>query len=319
MKRLFAVILILAIACPAFPLQPAFAKKGSGKNTIEAIIIQIEGKVEIKLHRKRKWQDAIVKLMLREGDSLKTGADSWAEIGFGKEVKNVIRVNEETAVEITKCGPVILDLLKGEIRSLIEGLTPGSTFRIKTPVSVAGARGTGWDIYTDGKKAIVDAYEDEVFFNTIDKKGNVLEESIIKAGKRGVLKDIKTPIALEDLPFDKIEEWNKWKELLPEKLDLIRRHLKIAEKPLIIEARKNYDKALWHIKKGDNLFRRGLGRAKEAYEHAENYLIETIEAYRRAQRKLGIDFSEEIDNCNVIYRKVHVKIGQVRRKALRKK
>ena len=291
----------------------AFAKKGSSKNSLEAIIIQVEGDVKIRATKEKEWREAEARLRLSKDDMLKTAADSWAEVGFGEELKNVIKVKEETTVKFTEVGPIVLGLLNGEIRSLVEALTEDSTFQIRTPTAVCGARGTGWDTATDGEKVIIDAYEENVFFQPVID-GKVGAESIIEAGKRAVLKDPSIPFTLEDLPADKLEAWNQWKELLPEKLKVMRRYVEMTQDRLFAEAQKSYEKALWYIKKGDGLFRKGFGTAREAYEHAENYLIETKTFYVQLERTYGLDMRKEKMICEELYEDVHVKVGQVTRK-----
>lgn len=179
----------------------------------KAVILFMEGDVKIKTMGDTSWKIADVGMTLYKGDSLRTGRDSWAEIGIGKNFMNVVRVKEETQIELTELGPITLGLLKGEIRSLVEKLGKETTFEIKTPTAVCGARGTGWDTNTDGRRVIVDAYEDEVYFYAIDRNGEpIMDDPIIEAGNRGVLTDPLQPITIQDIPPDRIKDWNDWKE-----------------------------------------------------------------------------------------------------------
>lgn len=150
--------------------------------------------------------------MLTKDNSLKTGPNSWAEIDIDG-YKSTIRVKEKTLVEFMHFAPVRISLLNGELRSLVEGLDKGTTFEIKTPTAVCGARGTGWDTKTDGKEVMVDTYEEEVYFQSQNKK----IKGMIKSGKRGILKDPAQPIDIKDIPLDKIRDWNKWKDALLER------------------------------------------------------------------------------------------------------
>lgn len=314
MKKTLSVALILCLSYVFLTCGYSFAKKSSKEG---AVVIKVSGKVRIKEKKSRKWKDAEERMFLGSGDTIKTEKDSWAEIGFGEEADNIIKVKESTEVELSDFGPITLDLLLGEIRSLVEKLESDSTFEIRTPTSVCGARGTGWDTNTDGKKVTVDAYENDVFFQTIDKRGKVLEESVINAGKRAVLSDIASPISILNVPPEKLNNWKKWKDLLPSKLKDIKLFLKVTNVPLFKKARADYAKALFYIERGDKMFRKGFGAAKKAYEKAENYLLETTTAYKEIERTEGIDLSREIDACDALFRNVHVKVGQVERKLRR--
>jgi hypothetical protein len=88
----------------------------------------------------------------------------------------------------------------------------GSTFEIKTPTAVCGARGTGWDTGTDGSKVTVDTFEREVYFYPLSGEGEPVEDPIIGAGKSGLLEGPGAPITIGDLAPGKMDDWNAWKE-----------------------------------------------------------------------------------------------------------
>lgn len=315
MKKTLSLALILCLSYVFLACGYSFAKRSSKEG---AVVIKVLGKVQIKEKKARKWKDAEERMFLGSGDTIKTEKDSWVEIGFGEEADNIIKVKENTEVELSDFGPITLGLLRGEIRSLVEKLESDSTFQIRTPIAVCGARGTGWDTNLNGKIVTVDAYENDVFFQTINKRGKVLEESTINAGKRAVLKDISSPISILNVPPEKLNNWKKWKELLPDKLKDIKLFLRVANVPLFKKARADYAKALFYIERGDKMFRKGFGAAKKAYEKASNYLLETTTAYKEIERVYGIDLSKEIYSCDTLYRNVHVKISQVQRKLMKR-
>lgn len=206
MKRFLAILVLFAGAI--FLCQTLAQAESVKVKADEAVIIFIEGDVKVKAAEDNMWIDAAVDMVLSQGYNLKTGPDSWAELGFGEKYKNVIKIKESTTVELIELGPVKVSLLKGEIRSLVEKLGRNTTFEIRTPTAVCGARGTGWDTATDGTEVIVDAYENEVYFYPLTEGG---ADPIIKAGKRGILKDPARPITIRNIPIDKIRNWNRWK------------------------------------------------------------------------------------------------------------
>lgn len=178
----------------------------------DAVILFIRGDVQVRLSDINRWIDAVPGMTLSGGDSLKTEIDSWAEIGFREDFENVIKVKEKTHVDFIGLYPVKLGLLKGEIRSLVERLEEGSTFEIETPTAICGARGTGWDTRFDGRMVIADTYENEIYFFKLSEKGIIEEFPIIEAGQRCILKGPDEPIIMEDVPPDRIEDWNRWKD-----------------------------------------------------------------------------------------------------------
>lgn len=205
MKKILVGFMFLALFVATFSSYCAHAEEG------EAIILFMQGEVKIKGEGYTGWVDAVKGMILFSGNKLKTGYDSWAELGLGGDYANVIRIQEKTLVELTDLGPVDVNLLKGELRALVEKLSKDETFEIRTPMSVCGVRGTGWDTNTDGEKVVVDVYEDSVYFAGVTQRGP-MGDPLIKTGKRGILTDPLKPIKIKDLPFGKMQDWKKWKE-----------------------------------------------------------------------------------------------------------
>jgi len=315
MKITLAFLIILSLILISAP--SAFAKSGVSE-AITAIIIDLNGKVEVKGVKDKKWKAAQPRMPLAKDDSIKTGKDSWIEVGFGEELKGVVRVKEATTVRISELGPVALDLLKGEVRTLIDGLVEGSTFEIRAPNAVCGARGTGWDVATDGTELALDTYENTVFLQPmVDGKASGAE-TFIEEGKRATLTDPTMPVTINDIPLEKMEEWGEWKKLLPDKLGDLRKYLKLRYDSRYLEAKNSYEKAMMYMARGDKYFRKGFGKAKEMYEHAENYFLKTMDIYKKIEHADGVDLAKEIGDCENLYRETHVKVGQVKRKILRR-
>ncbi|NQT06902.1 MAG: FecR domain-containing protein [Candidatus Omnitrophica bacterium] len=240
MKRILTVSVIFSLAILLlFAGQALTAEKRVAVEADKAVILFMEGDVQVKTLKLARWERASEGTILSKGDNLKTGTASWAEIGFGKYNKNVIRIKEQTLLELVELGPIRLGLLKGEVRSLVKKASRTTTFEIKTPTAVCGARGTGWDTNTDGKKVVVDTYEKEVFFNRFDKDGNIIKNAIIKAGKRGIMDDPLKPVRIVKLPASRIKDWGKWKQNFKERSGITGRVEDKAKKMNAIRQKAN--------------------------------------------------------------------------------
>jgi len=205
MNKILFSALILGLVIGILLPSEAFAAR-------EAKIIFMKGDVKIQRGGSGGWTDAENGLVLSIGDKIKTGKKSWVEIGIGEGYENVVRLQKETLTEIKNLGPVRISLLNGELRTLLEKLDPDETFEVVTPTAVCGARGTGWDTITDGIESIVDVYEDSIFFGKLAADGSMMADPIIKAGKRGVLKDPAKPIKIKNVPLGRKREYSKWKK-----------------------------------------------------------------------------------------------------------
>ncbi|MEE8360459.1 MAG: FecR family protein [Candidatus Omnitrophota bacterium] len=239
MKRiLIPVFICFFIVLPSIAIYAQSHKTLFSAKT--AIILYKEGDVTVKAQGSARWTDASIDMRLKEGGSLKTGADSWVEIGVVTDYENVMRVAENTLVELTGLDPVKISLLKGEIRSLVEGIGSGSTFEIDTPLAVCGVRGTGWDTQTNGNQVLVDTYEDNVYF--APKNGP--KKEIIRQGKRGIFKSRGRAIKIKNVSRDRIKSWNEWKESLiarglihGDKNDIDKKSRKVKDKEKDLEDR----------------------------------------------------------------------------------
>lgn len=203
LRKVFIGFMISCFFAASFLSYSAFAE--------EAVILFMQGDVKIREAGLTAWAGAKQGMSLSSGDKLKTGSDSWAEIGLGKGYGNVVRVQEWTLLELTDLDPIDINLLEGELRALVENLSTDETFEIRTSMSICGVRGTGWDTATDGTKVIVDAFEKSVFFAGVSQAGAIMADAILKAGKRGTLTDPKKPITIKNVPVSKLRDWKKWK------------------------------------------------------------------------------------------------------------
>ena len=217
MKKIVLGIIVFGMFLACFSFHQLFAQEKISLSAHNAVILFMNGEVKIKKALIGEWKTADVGIALFPGDNVKTGESSWVEIGVGVKQSNVMRVKENTLVEITNFGPM---LHYGELRALVEDLSDDDIFEIRTPTSVCGIRGTGWDIITDGIKAIVDVFENNVYFSALSKSGGSAAGKTVKSGKRGVLEDPKKPIKIKDIPLDKIKNWNKWKKDLRKRMAL---------------------------------------------------------------------------------------------------
>ena len=149
MKRLFVFLAIAAIFLMG--TMPASAEETLRKATIK----QLEGSAQVKLAG-QEWQTAQIGMTLKQNDSIKTGDASWMllQIDDGEGMSSVeIAKNSQLEIAIlTKDAAsgsrqTLLDLAIGEVVVQAQKLyDPKSKFEVKTPTSIAGARGTRFSV-----------------------------------------------------------------------------------------------------------------------------------------------------------------------------
>jgi hypothetical protein len=154
----------------------------------QAVIRQMTGKVELQAAPQQVWVPAKTGMTIPLGASISTGFNSMAVLELGS---SVVQVNPLTRMRIDelvqKQGTVRTDLflrvgkVKADIKS-VQGLA--QDFRVKSPVSTAAVRGTGFEY--DGYDLYV--YEGKVTFS------NLIGQSVTYApGEQGGTTGYDTP------------------------------------------------------------------------------------------------------------------------------
>lgn len=179
----------------------------------------VDGSPKINKVNTASWVGCKVDMAVDTGDRIRTSKGEVVEISFLGSGSNVIKVSEDSDVFIKKCEtPYTIELLNGEVMALLKKLPPGSTFEVRTPAGISGARGTGWSNRTDGKKSEFGAFEGSIFTKGIDASGNPMEgELIVKSGFKTVVDMFEKPGKLEALSERELERWNEWKESLSDR------------------------------------------------------------------------------------------------------
>lgn len=173
---------VVAIAAAAFLSVPAQAKAN------RAVIRAIHGSAQMSSNKGQTWQNAKVGSFLGANASIKTAADSTADLFLGDNGP-VVRVTPDTQLGIDKLDlentgieKVIetqLDLRSGRILGSVKKMAAASKYEVKTPVGVAGIRGTEYSIDARGKVTIITGSAVVVY--VID--GNILAPKTVGEGQ----------------------------------------------------------------------------------------------------------------------------------------
>jgi hypothetical protein len=233
-----------------------FAAITESQETVK--VISVKGSPKIIKLAANEWVLCKADMVIENGDRIKTLGNEVVEISFAKNGANIIRIEENSDVFVKKTqAPYSVELLNGEVMSLIKNLPKDSAFEIRTPAGLSGSRGTGWRSQTDGLKATFDVFEDSIYAKGIDQAGNVMkEELIVERGWRTIVDKFEKPSRLEKLSSQDFERWNRWKE------DLAGKSQERFERTSRIESRIEELAA----KKEDSSERRDLNRIEKRLE-----------------------------------------------------
>ncbi len=185
-----------------------------------AELIYMKGAVKIKAVNAADWVNAQVGMALKQGDVIKTEDGAGAELAFGEGLKNVINVFPNSQLIISSFEPGLVKLESGRIFSLIKKLDKGSTFEVRTPTAVAGARGTGWGTYVNNGNTEISGFEHSIYAAGLKADGTLVDLKNITEGWKILVAAGQGPGGLLRLSREDMAAWRKWKRI-------VLRHLKI--------------------------------------------------------------------------------------------
>lgn len=182
-------------------------------NGEDASLNFIIGTVEIK--EGVSWKPAELNQKVKEGDVLRTGIDSQAEILF--EDGNIVKLRENTKLKLTKAR---IDSITGSRKTTVKNLLGGilgkivsfargrDAFYLTSEVSVAGIRGTivASEVGLN-KTSVISVLEGEVEVKAI---GIDAPSVMVKAGEKTTVKRGKPPSEPVELSDEEVKELRQW-------------------------------------------------------------------------------------------------------------
>ena len=122
----------------------------------QAKVLDIKGEAKFMKAGTADWLTLEQGMILTEGDSMKTGANSEATLelsGARKTAEIVVRKDSEFSFatfrhdETAMTDQTLLDVATGGVLVKAEKLIGESKFQVKTPTSIVGIRGTIFEVY----------------------------------------------------------------------------------------------------------------------------------------------------------------------------
>lgn len=177
----------------------------------EAIITNIEGKVEVLFWGQTAWKPAPLNMILKENDKVRVPADGMAIIaikGSGRDTMVKLEGGTEIAISELSLDPstgadsTLLDMVIGSILIDTEPIK-GSQFRVKTPTALVGAKGTSFRV-TGYKVTDAALYKGThpITVASLDRAGNIVDERSVPVGEKVVgvelNKKVPAPVAIPD-------------------------------------------------------------------------------------------------------------------------
>ena len=175
-------------------------------------IFVVKGDVKIKkANGETTWQKVNTSTILEKGDVVETQEGSSVDLVIGSNIEKSVRVAEKSHLEFKSINPTDLNLSKGKIAVSLKKLESKSSFTIKTPTAICGARGTAWSEETDASSTKVCVFESSIYAREIDANGKprFKKHTVSEGTKRVLLKNepISNP---EKISEEDLENWRYW-------------------------------------------------------------------------------------------------------------
>lgn len=175
-------------------------------------IIYVSGSAGVRKAYKTTYIKAEEGMLLQTGDEIKTAQDSSLELSFDENNENVVRIESNADVVLLLKENEKIELLQGEVFSTISKLASGSSFEIRTPTAIAGARGTDWVTKVEEESTVIEAIEGDPYVKGIEKDGKPMaEETIVLTGHMTAIKRFQKPEKLKKLLLKNRKRWKALK------------------------------------------------------------------------------------------------------------
>ena len=188
-------------------------------------VVNVSGSAQAIISPASEWADLKEGSVLHAEDSVKTYDASSAEIAFDED--KIVRVEPNSHVTILLNEDEKLELVSGAVYASVKKLPPQSTFVIRTPIAISGARGTDWLTKLEGEEMVVEAFEDMPFVRGMSADGSFLREEVrVGAGYKTVVPRFGQPEKFTKISPQSFDDWQRWKkDMTPrvEKISAIRK------------------------------------------------------------------------------------------------
>ncbi|MDD3905273.1 MAG: FecR domain-containing protein [Candidatus Omnitrophica bacterium] len=171
----------------------------------------VKGDVKInKISAGGGWHKLEASTVIEKGDVIETAGESTADIVIGANTDKAIKIGEKSIVEFEGINPTSLNFSKGKLLVNVKRLEPKSSFVVKTPTAICGARGTGWMEEASPGMTKVCVFDNSVFVRELNDAGKP------KMGKRianqGTELIIQKGVIIKEVPLGELDAqvWQSW-------------------------------------------------------------------------------------------------------------
>ncbi|MBF0477920.1 MAG: FecR domain-containing protein [Candidatus Omnitrophica bacterium] len=153
-------------------------------------------------------------MLLNGQDKILTGEGSFVEVAYDDNFKDVVRIEANSKVvfesaRIEKQTTLFMD--RGEMKLKLDKLEKGSTFKVRTPVAIAGVRGTAFGMKFQGDQVVITDFESKIFVKGLnDNFVEMKDELLLNDGWKVRVAQFEKPSRVERMTDDEHLLWQSW-------------------------------------------------------------------------------------------------------------
>ncbi|GEM_PF-5927850 len=174
----------------------------------QAVVTYLTGSVKVLLGGQQEYADAEQGMILRSGDTVMTGLAGAMEMSFDSGNNKIVRMQADTKAAITLQGNEKMMLYDGEVFATIHNLPAHSSFEIRTPTAITGARGTAWATRVSAGSTTIESFERTPYIKSIEMTGRIsAEETKVATGYSTVVGRLQKPQPLQPIQAGKMAHY----------------------------------------------------------------------------------------------------------------
>lgn len=202
---LFCILLFLAIKKTTAPKKEVILDQ-----TNRTFVVKGDVKIK-KAQEGSAWQGMDTSTTLEKGDIVETAEGSTVNIIIGKENDKAVKIEERSSVRFNGVNPAYLNLEKGKVLVAIKKLEPKSSFVVKTPTAISGARGTSWSAEAGPNKTTICVFENKIFVQELNPNGKPKRKKYIaEESTRTALLKNKPISGAQKIEDGNLLYWKRW-------------------------------------------------------------------------------------------------------------
>lgn len=183
-----------------------------GDSPDRARVLRLSGAVSIE--RAGEALTPEVGMMLNAQDRIVTGEGAYVEVAYDDSLKNVIKINANSRIvfessRIERLTGLFMD--RGSVMVKLDGLEKGSTFKVRTPVAIAGVRGTAFGIQLNGREAVITDFESRIFVKGLTPDFMEMnDELLLSSGWKLRVAQFEAPSRVIRMTSREQDAWRSW-------------------------------------------------------------------------------------------------------------